>query len=203
MSNVYSEFCKFGPKCRKLEPRTCSFAHSIDELRPLRCRRENCRDPTCAYWHFGLETTLEFSKRRGILPEPPVKKEKIKLCRSMRDGFPCKLPVCMFAHSLSEIVPVPCRSGSECVVPLCTYWHVGDVMGSYYGRFDPGYPLDDFVLAPVAQNRVPARSDDDFYGALILEEAAREKAQFPGLCFDVTSEVGSDADHSHGVECEL
>ena len=86
-NKVKFEFCKYGDRCFKGP--LCTFAHSLEELKPLMCEYYNCSKLNCFRMHKD-DSIIEYCKKRNYkIPEkktektsqvPEKKTEKIKLC---------------------------------------------------------------------------------------------------------------------------
>ena len=84
-SKIRTAFCRrmFTHGICKLEG--CTFAHSIDELVPIRCKWDRrCSNPECTFFHPSLkETKEEYMKRNGMIIEIP--KPKTFIIRRSKD----------------------------------------------------------------------------------------------------------------------
>ena len=59
-----------------------------------------------------------------------------RVCPSFREGRECSDLACLWAHSLEEYVPPPCRYGNECrgKSTKCDHMHPSETLEEYYKR---------------------------------------------------------------------
>jgi len=122
-------------KCMK---KGCTFAHTTEEFKPIKCRDDTLcvySKTTCNFIHTG-ETKENYLTRMKIV-FPKIENEKYKMCRHQLFFGNCKNENCTFAHSFAEIVITKCKNGNDCCFfsdHKCDFIHPCETMESFYLR---------------------------------------------------------------------
>lgn len=113
--------------------RNCWFAHSLKELNPPKCVYNTLcnKGDSCFFIHM-YETKQEYIKRLGLSER---KRENNKLSKLCSFKNKCERVGCTYAHSLEEIVPIPCIFGNKCkILNYCEYMHPCETKKGYIHR---------------------------------------------------------------------
>ena len=158
-----------GGFCSRLN---CSFAHSIDQLNPVRCSfgdgcyRKNDKHRICTFIHSesisswitriglnvnGLPETLvpETLVPETLVPEMITRSDlkKTKACTSID----CSNSRCSFAHSLTELRDPECGFGNNCNKRSCRFKHPNEDQIQYRSRIgfvSPIFKTEELVVIP-------------------------------------------------------
>jgi hypothetical protein len=110
----------------------CTFAHSRDEIKPMKCRWDlGCKTLNCHYIHSN-EDVDSYTIRMLEPVEVPAK--KTKFCKFVKMNGSCANKLCTFAHSLKELHPVKCHRDVQCVNERCFYIHSNESKQEYLDR---------------------------------------------------------------------
>jgi len=168
IDNTKSAFCKFGEKCVKGVD--CTYAHNLDEFKPIVCLFDECKRPNCYRYHLLKESLVEYCQRMNIkIPftdKVENKKEKIKLCRNMKENIPCAVKGCLFAHSILELNPVRCTKCGSRKSDICSYYHFGQDTVEYYKKFDPKTTIEKFMFDLPEKNVKVERTEEQLMDEL-------------------------------------
>ena len=131
--------CKYGTKC--------NFAHTLEELTPIKCSFEFCNNGiNCTYIHPN-ESKSDFCTRNSIFfdndwnlikTKVAVKStKKTRMCSYIMLGQQCKHSICNFAHTLEELSPVECSFKDNCNKGnLCKFFHPSENKNDYCKRIN-------------------------------------------------------------------
>lgn len=121
----YTLPCKFGQTCKRDK---CFFAHNIEELIPIVCKKHPILSETCMFFHPQSETIAQYGSRifnkndknDTVKDEKPHVLEKTKMCKF---GLKCRRVTCRFAHTPNELRIAPCMYGMLCTNWRCLFIH--------------------------------------------------------------------------------
>ena len=131
--------CKYGTKC--------NFAHTLEELTPIKCSFEFCNNGiNCTYIHQN-ESKSDFCTRNSIVfdndwnlvkTKVAVKStKKTRMCSYIMLGQQCKHSICNFAHTLEELSPIECSFKDNCTKGnLCKFFHPSENKNDYLKRIN-------------------------------------------------------------------
>jgi hypothetical protein len=139
LSLKIGQACKYGTKC--------NFAHTLEELTPIKCSFEFCNNGiNCTYIHPN-ESKSDFCKRNSIVfdndwnlvkTKVVVKStKKTRMCSYIMLGQQCKHSICNFAHTLEELSPIECSFKDNCTKGnLCKFFHPSENKNDYLKRIN-------------------------------------------------------------------
>lgn len=170
---VQTRLCRYLKNCSKAE---CTYAHSLDEWEPIRCRGgDNCTSVECTYMH-PKETKMDcfnkmFPNHIQKSDAVPVQKRLVctqicKFANPFKNEMACSKMNrgCKFAHTIDEWNPIICKFGEKCrSQSTCKFYHNSETKEKYYQR------ITGEVVAQSCITLVPAIASEDISEPLVKE----------------------------------